>query len=612
MLDDGIPELELEPDPDDTSETLTRGQTRVHAIVLCCAHSVVELVEEVARNLRGLGFDTEVVTGAEARTALLGHGTDAARPTIYVVCVQGALKEQVLKPLRQALATHGGPNAHLFAAVLDLSLPLAMVGQIRRFAEALGRPKRRKDGLGERRQWREQLGVSTERVATRSYRAIEPLTRDTGSSPAVDAVHRTGPQAVIGSARPAPVDATDKYRAVTGSVPTAPVEAEEVDAETSGRRPRRTRAPKIRVKALPAKGARRAAEPLPAIAGESGVTGDTVVARAPAAVDDAPARDTVIVTPSPRTADHDSPAPAVLPLAPPDDLSIATLPVERSPMRWPMAAAAVVVLAGGVGWWWMTQRNPAPASNAVAQSTVKDAAPGPAEDPRETPVAAAAAIPAARVAAVEPAPTAAIGPVPTADAAPTDAAPTADAPTDAAPTDAAPAPGAPAVAPPPAPAEPAPTPDTAPSGTPPGAPPSTDTTPAPTVEAATPTADSDVEDTAPSSATLPALADAIASRRIRVTDRLYLSTTRATAATWSGARATCEALAIDGVDGFRLPHRRELQMLSITRLVREGPHWSRTVPDDDTESAYVLHASTGQLVVWSKDEAASVVCVRPR
>ena len=34
--------------------------TRQHLIVLCCAHSVVSLVEEVARNLEGLGFPVEV------------------------------------------------------------------------------------------------------------------------------------------------------------------------------------------------------------------------------------------------------------------------------------------------------------------------------------------------------------------------------------------------------------------------------------------------------------------------------------------------------------------------------------------------------------------------
>src|SRR5688572_5312828 len=106
---------------------------RQHAIVLCCAESVRALVDEVSHSLVGLGFRSEVVCGKEARSILLGRDRNVADPTIYVVCVQGSLKEQVLAPLRQALLTHGGPNQHLFAAVLDVTLPLAMVGQVRRF-----------------------------------------------------------------------------------------------------------------------------------------------------------------------------------------------------------------------------------------------------------------------------------------------------------------------------------------------------------------------------------------------------------------------------------------------------------------------------------------------
>ena len=152
---------------------------RMHTITLCCAHSVEGMVEEVARNLRGMGFRTNVVCGGQARDALMGRKRDHDEPTIYVVCVQGALKDTVLKPLRTALATHGGPNEHLFVAVLDLSLPLSMVGQIRRFAEAIERmpgtkqPARR-DGLGERRQWREHIGpTQMNDVQTRTYRSLK-------------------------------------------------------------------------------------------------------------------------------------------------------------------------------------------------------------------------------------------------------------------------------------------------------------------------------------------------------------------------------------------------------------------------------------------------------
>lgn len=194
------------------------------------------MVEEVARNLRGMGFETDVVCGAEARDALLGHR--ASEPTIYVICVQGTLKETVLKPLRQALAAHGGPNAHLFVAVLDLSLPLSMVGQIRRFAETLertplGLQPARSDTLGERRQWRQHMGShQRRRYATRNHRTTKLVERsrarsDTGTTSKL----RTGPRRLVADRKPARMTTTNKYRAVTGPLPTA----ERRRAETSRR-----------------------------------------------------------------------------------------------------------------------------------------------------------------------------------------------------------------------------------------------------------------------------------------------------------------------------------------------------------------------------------------
>ncbi len=91
-----------------------------------------------------------------------------------------------------------------------------------------------------------------------------------------------------------------------------------------------------------------------------------------------------------------------------------------------------------------------------------------------------------------------------------------------------------------------------------------------------------------------------------------MTPTRIDATTWSAARTFCNALEVDGVGGFRLPHRRELQAVDVAGYLRAAPHWSRTTPDDDRESAYVLHPSTGQLTVWYKQESAAVICVRPR
>ncbi len=252
--------------PDDPESKAIAGRVvRHHAIMLCCAQSVMEMVEEVARNLRGLGFAVEIVCGAEARATLLARDRDRDEPTIYVVCVQGSLKEQVLKPLRQALASHESANHHLFVAVLDLALPLAMVGQIRRFAEALERPVegRKREGVGERREWREILApASAERTPTRSYRALETLDRTAGenSGETDEPSTRTGQQRVIGTPNAAKIATSEKYRAVTGRLPTVPLADDNADSTTSGVRRRKTHAPKVRVKPVGRRGVRQRRE----------------------------------------------------------------------------------------------------------------------------------------------------------------------------------------------------------------------------------------------------------------------------------------------------------------------------------------------------------------
>jgi len=531
---------------DDELQSLTAPVTRDHLIVLCCGHSVVELVGEVARNLRGLGFAVEVVCGAEARTALLGRSNGGTEPTIYVVCVQGTLKEQVLKPLRQALATHGGPNQHLFVAVLDLSLPLAMVGQIRRFAEALERPRRRGAGESpqERRQWREQLGPNSERVATRSYRALEVIGRaETGPTPGVDAVRRTGPQVVIGSGRPAQIGVTAKYRAITGSLPPAVTEA---PAERKRRRPH---APKVRSK--PVAGARPAAAEVEA---RPVTTGDTVVAPLPVAPE---------VTSSATTTQM-APAIAIAP-APPRAIAMspslgADAPIvvrERSQLPLVLGGLGLVA-ALGAGLWFSglaSRLMGSQGGTAIADATTA----------RTEPAAVKHTTPTAVVAV----------PAEIAPATPKIAAPVATPP------EPTPRPVDAKVSPP---SEPLPTQE-----------------PPPPEPVAAPAADID-----------PAFADAITSRRLRLTNHLYVTAFQVSSGSWQSARDACNDVEVGGKGGFRLPHRRELQGLEAAGGLEHEPHWSRTVPDDDEGSAYVIHPSTGQLTVWSKAEAAAAVCVRAR
>ncbi|MEX1368671.1 MAG: hypothetical protein AB1Z98_36420 [Nannocystaceae bacterium] len=230
----------------DGAASKPRRPRRTHLINLCCAQSVEEVVEEVARNLRGLGFRVRVVCGAQARTALLGSRAHGDQPMIHVVCVQGSLQERVLKPLRQALATHGGPNHHLFVAVLDLAVPLAMVGQIRRFAEALERPADPQQpgpqGRRERRRWREHSPHrDSERIPTRSYPAVTQVVERPGTQPLrvtegdTTERPRRKTRSLTARGRAARIDPSSKYKAVTASHQAVP------PAEPTTRKRRRHR-----------------------------------------------------------------------------------------------------------------------------------------------------------------------------------------------------------------------------------------------------------------------------------------------------------------------------------------------------------------------------------
>jgi len=209
-----------------------RRQPRSHEINLCCAVSVEPIVSEISRALDGLGFTATVVCGAAARASLLGGDeiTDD-RPTIHVVCVQGQLRDRVMGPLRRALADRDRPNQHLFVAVLDLTMPLTMVGQIRRFADTLESPlNESQSGVGgaERRQWREVLGgrPPTE-TPIREYRPLQVIDR-TPDSTAATASDEPAGEAPASEPAPKPrrrrtftatgrvtrVEATGKYEAI--------------------------------------------------------------------------------------------------------------------------------------------------------------------------------------------------------------------------------------------------------------------------------------------------------------------------------------------------------------------------------------------------------------
>jgi hypothetical protein len=534
----------------------------MHSITLCCAHSVESMVEEVARNLRGLGFRTNVVCGGEARDAIVGRQREHDEPTIYVVCVQGALKDTVLKPLRSALATHGGPNEHLFVAVLDLSLPLSMVGQIRRFAEAIERMPgvklaARTDGLGERRQWREHIGpTQMNDVATRTYRSLKVVElegtdrRDPVAARAKRPPEPTGPRPIVSQRKPAKIQATRKYKAVTGPTPMAAPSVGRkgvtvpYGAEASGIRRHRIQVPGIETKTVaePARRRRKAA-----------AIGSAITA--------APKR---------------SRAPIFL-LFGALAVSAGALVVSGN------VAEYIEAVRGGAAGLQQSEDEVGADAEAAEENAAADAPVGAAGEPE--PVEADEA-----------------------DQADADEADQADAGeaehAEAGEAEAGEAEQAAAGEPEPEEAGEA------------------DQAEPDEAGEASPTADADVlvveeeedeEGEEPDDAGVDpktALASAIASGKIRATDRLYILRNVGEPTTFAGALRRCKALEIEGVRGWRLPHRRELRLMGAIGMLR-GNYWSRATDGYDPAYALVYESNARRFATWAKSEPGGrVVCVR--
>jgi hypothetical protein len=109
------------------------------------------------------------------------------------------------------------------------------------------------------------------------------------------------------------------------------------------------------------------------------------------------------------------------------------------------------------------------------------------------------------------------------------------------------------------------------------------------------------------------LATATAERRVFMLKTLFTTRRQGSAPTWNGGWARCAKLEVDGVKGWRLPHRREMKLLNAVLSLPSGTYWTRTVPDDDKQSAYALDTSDGSLSLFPKQEpTGEVVCVRGR
>ncbi len=587
--------------------TLRRG----HAINLCCAASVAPMVEEIARNLRGLGFAVTVSCGGEARAALLGKAP-VTGPTIHVVCVQGSLQERVLGPLRQAL-TQRDQHQHLFVAVLDLSVPLTMVGHIRRFAEALERSPaakiRVRNEVGDRRRWREVFGHRefSERPS-RSYPAVTarrttgahaPIPVPTRRPRTISARHRAGrlvptgrnqaitaSQTLITASRtaatatrvspvlPSRPGAAARRRAITpqpaniGAVADAIVAAHEaVKAKVAET--------KKRVEAAVAEDDRRdAGAPITSahgtVSGQVDVVADVDAdATVDAATDATPEHGDDLVRA--KKAPTPEPAPAVsapfaaaglkidATVAPVGTFADAIAPRRRVTQL--DTAAAIAAVQPRPKWPWLVGVAAIAAGLAVWQ-------------PWQTQgTEAAAGHAAAR-----------------ADAAGSDL----DDPPAASNADESPSRASASDSP--TPAAVAPTDDDV----------ATDD-PAPADD------DVDPEENTPEPENTGAsdLTAALARREVVRVDKYLVTRQRGNETSWGDARTRCAMLEIDGVSGWRLPWRRELKLLGVAGHLHDGVFWSGSKVDGDPDSAYAWSTSARNLVVFLKQEVTGeVVCLK--
>jgi hypothetical protein len=109
------------------------------------------------------------------------------------------------------------------------------------------------------------------------------------------------------------------------------------------------------------------------------------------------------------------------------------------------------------------------------------------------------------------------------------------------------------------------------------------------------------------------LTPAVDARRIFMLKTLYTTKRQGTATSFAGGWQRCAKLEVDGVTGWRLPHRREMKLVNAVLSLPAGLYWTRTVPDDDKSAAYVLDSTNGQLSLSLKQEpTGEVVCVRER
>lgn len=606
------------------------GERTIRNVILCCARSVEDTVQDVAELLAiEEGFDTDVLTGLDGRDALEQRGQAPEKPTIFVVCIVGETSG-ILNPLRQALADQGGPNEYLFAALLDPDLPSALVTQIRRYAEAL------EDRLTETPvftastsgRYQLQLDDSQEELAkTKRFRASRRTNRAAATTSSI-----TPPK---GKRAPGPIHirSTAKYRAVSlpADGPFVTTTEDPVEPPRRGKTlaPTHPSAKKATTLGPPPSAAtltnrRESTEPTGPRASTSGQDDDLAM-------------------------DIDSGA---RPL-PEDDSG----PSSRT--RWMPWLIGIGVLSAIASFAWASRSRPDTEDRStVANSTVhaeqstndgppverhastprSDQPPSPDEDEvtiedastsDHVPSPAATNDNVDDISTDEPVIEEPIEPTTDTETMTIEETPPADSPDDTAvvpSSDHDPASMAMTTE-----QQPASDAGTKTSNSPPSSEdestslssetPSPDVAADPHVEPSSETAntsseaDPTVEPVAaadePAEKTPSALDQGVAKRDLIRLGHLYIAYPLTKEMSWNQARSVCNRYTYAGVKGWRLPSSSELRRMASSAALRSGTYWSKSTDSTTPDRAYVLIRSTRTSTTFSKEhERARPVCIR--
>lgn len=133
-------------------------------------------------------------------------------------------------------------------------------------------------------------------------------------------------------------------------------------------------------------------------------------------------------------------------------------------------------------------------------------------------------------------------------------------------------------------------------------------TPSPTPTQTSPTPPDAKADEAPAEPTVYPVVVALQARKVRALDVLLIANAWGKPSDWATAVAYCEALDVEGLTGWRLPHIGELHSLAEASMTGRGMYWSSTAADTFGDGHMAWNARRGHALPHFADAVA--ICVR--